>query len=174
MAGGNGGRLGEPQQHRQPLVQPPTPDSTDLKTSLNKTRRDIHLVEIKVLWGHQTSKPAECRIGTAQRPLQHSPRSLRYSPHHPFWVWAALSTTLTLWCLSRNWVWILKELRSLPPSSMCTLWTLLLNLSIPDVPFPVLLSTLKEPVAGQACNPLNPHWYFLSFSRWRSFTVLGT
>jgi len=25
---------------------------------------------------------------------------------------------------------------------MCTLWTLLLNLSIPDVPFPVLLSTL--------------------------------
>jgi hypothetical protein len=34
----------------------------------------------------------------------------------------------------------------LPPSSMCTLWTSLLNLSIPDVllegPFPVLLSTL--------------------------------
>jgi hypothetical protein len=25
---------------------------------------------------------------------------------------------------------------------MCTLWTLLLNLSIPDVPFPVLSSTL--------------------------------
>jgi len=37
---------------------------------------------------------------------------------------------------------ILKELRSLPPSSMCTLWTLLLYLSIPDMPFPVLLSTL--------------------------------
>ena len=37
---------------------------------------------------------------------------------------------------------ILKELRRLPPSSMCTLWTSLLNLSIPDVPFPVLLSTL--------------------------------
>jgi len=29
-----------------------------------------------------------------------------------------------------------------PPSSMCTLWTLLLNWSIPDVPFPVILSTL--------------------------------
>jgi len=59
-----------------------------------------------------------------------------------FWVWAAPSTPLTLWSLLRNWVLILKELRSLPPSSMCTLWTLLLNLSIPDVPFPVLLSTL--------------------------------
>ena len=44
-----------------------------------------------------------------------------------FWVWAAPSTTLPLWSLSRNLVLILKELRSLPPSSMCTLWTLLLN-----------------------------------------------
>ena len=35
-----------------------------------------------------------------------------------------------------------EELRSLPPGSMCTLWILLLNLSIPDVPFPVPLSTL--------------------------------
>jgi len=60
------------------------------------------------------------------------------------WVWVAPSTTLTLWSLSRNWVSILKELRSLPPSSMCTLWTSLLNLSIPDVPFPVLLSTLTR------------------------------
>jgi len=50
--------------------------------------------------------------------------------------------TITLCSLSRNWVLILKELRSLPPSSMCTLWTFLLNLSIPDVPFPLLLSTL--------------------------------
>ena len=56
---------------------------------------------------------------------------------------AAPSTTPTPWSLSRNWVLILKELRSLPPtSSMCTLWTLLLNLSIPDVPFPVLWSNL--------------------------------
>jgi len=57
-------------------------------------------------------------------------------------VWAAPSTTPTLWSLSRNWVSILKELRSLPPSSMCTPWTLLLNLTITDVPFPVLSSTL--------------------------------
>ena len=29
-----------------------------------------------------------------------------------FWVWAAPSTTLTLWSLSKNWVLILKELRN--------------------------------------------------------------
>ena len=74
--------------------------------------------------------------------------SATFSKEHPLlstsssWVWVAPSTTLTLWSLSRNWVLIFKELRSLPPSSMCTLWNSLLNLSIPDVPFPVLLSTL--------------------------------
>jgi len=30
VAGGNSGRLGASQQHRQPPVEPPTPDSTDL------------------------------------------------------------------------------------------------------------------------------------------------
>ena len=57
-------------------------------------------------------------------------------------VGSTIYNTLTLWSLSRTWVSILKELRSLPPSSMCTLWTSLLNLSIPDVLFPILLSTL--------------------------------
>jgi hypothetical protein len=33
VAGGNWGRLEAPQQHRQPPVEPPTPDSTDPKTS---------------------------------------------------------------------------------------------------------------------------------------------
>jgi len=33
VAGGNRGRQGAPLQHRQPLVQPPIPDSTNLKTS---------------------------------------------------------------------------------------------------------------------------------------------
>jgi hypothetical protein len=32
----------------------------------------------------------------------------------------------------------------------------------------------QELVSGQACNPLDPHWFFLSFLRWRSFTVFGT
>ena len=32
----------------------------------------------------------------------------------------------------------------------------------------------QEPVSGPACNPPKPHWFFLSFSQWRSFTVLNT
>ena len=37
-----------------------------------------------------------------------------------------------------------------------------------------VINSQQEPISGQACNPLDPHWFFLSFSRWRSFTVLGT
>ena len=42
-----------------------------------------------------------------------------------------------------------------------------------EVILPVIDSH-QEPVSGQACNPPDPHWFFLSFLRWRSFTVLGT
>ena len=38
----------------------------------------------------------------------------------------------------------------------------------------VVNSHQQEPVSGQACNPLNPHWLFLPFSRWRSYAVLST
>ena len=107
-------------------------------------------------------------------------RTFEYSKEPPllstsfFWVWAAPSTTLTLSSLSRNWIMILKELRSLPPNSMCTLWTLLLNLSIPDVPFffPVLLSTLiRSRFKARPATLLIPTGF--SFSQWRSFTVLA-
>ena len=74
----------------------------------------------------------------ATNPRQHRPKDLSKTRRDIHLMWVAPSTTLTLWSLSRNWVLILKELRSVPPSSMCTLWTSLLNLSIPDVPFPVL------------------------------------
>jgi len=53
-----------------------------------------------------------------------------------------LATTLTRWSYSKDWTLLLKESRSLPPISMCTLQTMLLNFFLPDAPFPVLLSTL--------------------------------
>ena len=37
-----------------------------------------------------------------------------------------------------------------------------------------IINSHQEPVSGQACNPPDPHWFFLSSSRWRSFTVLST
>ena len=56
---------------------------------------------------------------------------------------------------------------------MCTLWTSLLYLSIPDMPFPVLLSALiRSRFQARPATLLIPIGF--SFSRWRSFTVLGT
>jgi hypothetical protein len=37
-----------------------------------------------------------------------------------------------------------------------------------------VINSHQEPVSGQACNPPDPHWFLLSFSWWRSYTVLGT
>ena len=140
VAGGNWGRLRAPQQHRQPPVEPPTPDSTDLKNSAN-------LVLTSTLSRSSTVRTPDLR--TSWTPQRNSTKTIATFSKGPlllftssFWVWAAPSTTLTFWSLSKNWVSILKELRSFPASFMCTLWTLLLNLSISGVPFPVLLSTL--------------------------------
>ena len=118
-------------QLRETGSTPAAPQATSRATNprqhqpkdLSKPRRDIHLVEIKHCEDTRPQNQAvERRKGTAQRSLQHLPRSLRYSPRHAsFGVWAAPSTTLTLWSLLRNWVLTFKELRSLPLSSMCTL-----------------------------------------------------
>ena len=48
---------------------------------LSKTRRDIHLVKIKFC--RDTRPQNQLNAAKEQRPLQHSPRSIRYSPHHP-------------------------------------------------------------------------------------------
>ena len=170
-------------QLRETRSSPAAPPATSRATNprqhrpkdLSKSRRDIHLVEVKYCKDtHQTSEPAERRKGTAQRSLQYSPRSLRYSPHHPFGCgWHHLQHSHSE-AFHRKWVLIIKELRILPSSSMCTLWTSLLNLSIPDVPFQYCYILSSGAGFRPSLQPLNPHWFFLSFSRWRSFTVLGT
>ena len=80
-------------QLRETGSTPAAPPATSTATNprqhrpidLFKTRRDIHLVEIKYC---EDTRPQNqlnaAKEGTAQRPLQHSPNSLRYSPHHPF------------------------------------------------------------------------------------------
>ena len=76
-------------QLRETGSTPATPPATNPKQYrpkyLSKPRRDIHLVQIKYC---EDTRPQNqlnvCRKGTGQRHLQHSPRSLRYSPHHPF------------------------------------------------------------------------------------------
>jgi len=40
--------------------------------------------------------------------------------------------------------------------------------------FSTVINSHQEPFSGQACKPPNPHWFSLSFLRWRSITVLVT
>jgi len=49
---------------------------------LSKLRRDIHLVEIK--YCEDTRPQNQLKAAKEQHKDLHSPRSLRYSPHHPF------------------------------------------------------------------------------------------
>ena len=145
---------------------------------LSKTRRDIHLIissivktpDLRTSWTSQRNSPKISATFSKEPTLLCTSSS---------WVWVAPSTILTLWsseAFQGTGSWF-SELRSLPPSSMCTLWTSLLILSIPDVPFPVLLSTYQLSSRAGFRPSLQPSWsplIFLSFSRWRSFTVLGT
>jgi len=141
VAGGNWGRLGAPQQHLQPLASTVTNPRQHQPKDLNKTRRDIHLVEIRYCEDtrpqNQLNAAKEQHKGLCNI-LQGASVTLHIIL---LGVGGTFYNTHTLKPF-KNWVSILKELRSLPPSSVCTLWTLLLNLSILDVPFPVLLSTL--------------------------------
>ena len=72
---GNWGGLGAPQQHRQPLADPPHSLNPKISAFYN---RFTSLRIVRTL----DAEPAECRAGT-QRPLLHPPRSLRYPPYHP-------------------------------------------------------------------------------------------
>ena len=114
------------------------------RKDLSALQRDIHLVEIKY---YEDTRPQN-QLSTAQE--QNSTKASAPSFKEPmlpstpsFWEWVAPSTTITCWSLLRSWVLIVKELRNLLPSFfMYNLSTTLPSLSIPDVPFPALISTL--------------------------------
>ena len=141
VVGGNWGRPGTPQQHRQPLADPPSPDSTDPK-----------------IWLCSNVIFTSSRSNTTVRTLNHrtswAPRSNSIKSSAPSFLtsiitlhtilleWVAPSTTITRWSLLRSWFSKLKELRNLLPSFMFILSITLPNMSIPDVPFPgALFST---------------------------------
>jgi len=160
-----------PQQHRHPPKEPPTPDSTDLKTLANlgvtstlSRSKTVRTPDLRTSWTPQRNS-TKTLAAFSKEPLLLSTSS--------FWVWMAPSTTLTLWSLSRNWVsnWRIKKLAS--------------KLHVHSVNFAArlvhtrralsstVINSHQEPVSGQACNPPDPHWFFLSSLRWRSFTVLS-
>jgi len=83
VAGGNWGGLGAPQQHRQPLADPPSPDSIDPKISAFYTVTFTSSRSSTVRTLDRRTSWAPCRNNTkASAPS--SKRSLRYPPHHPF------------------------------------------------------------------------------------------
>jgi len=172
VAGGNLGRLGASQQHHQPPVEPPKSDNTDLKasaklgvTSTLSRSSTVRTPDLRTSWTLQRNSTNTFATSSKESLLLYT---------SSFWVWAAPSTTPTIRSLSKNWVSILKELESLHPSSMCTLWTLLLVLTR-RVLTSTIINSRQEPVSSRdAYIPPYPHWFFHLFLRWRSFTVLGT
>ena len=94
VAGGNWGRLGAPQQHRQPPPEPPTPDSIDPKTSANLgvtstslRSRTVRTQDLRTSWTPQRNS-TNTFATFSKEPL------LLFTSS--FWVWAAPSTTPTL------------------------------------------------------------------------------
>jgi len=104
VAGGNRGGLGASQQHRQPLADPPSPDSTDPKNSAfsNVTFTSSKLSTVRTLnrrtsWAPRRNN-TEATAPSSKEPLLTSTPS--------FWEWVAPSTIITRWTLLRSWVLI--------------------------------------------------------------------
>ena len=163
VAGGNWGRLGAPQQHRQPPVEPPTPDSTDLKTSakLGVTSTSsrssfVGIPDLRTSWTPQRNKDL-CNI------LQGASVTLHIIL---LGVGGTIYNTHTL-----------KPFKELGLDSQ-RVKKLASKLHVNSVNFAAklvhtrcalsstVINSHQEPVSGQACNPPDPHWFFLSFPQW--------
>ena len=101
--------MGVPQQHRQPLADPPSPDSTDPKISafsnVTFTWRlcTVRTLDRRTSWAPRRNNTMASIPSSKEPPLPSTPS---------FWEWVALSTTITRWILLRNWVLIPKELKA--------------------------------------------------------------
>jgi len=167
VAGGNWGRL--------KLKAPSSPDSTGSPnisvyryfnvTSKSNTVRTIDLTTSWAPRRNSTKTSAPSRS-----------RSLCYPPHHPFgigWHYYYLQQSHTgafegLGLDSQRAKKLASKLHMHSVKHTAKLVHTRRALSSTVINFH------QEPVSGQACNPPDPHWLFLSFSRWRSFMVLGT
>ena len=166
--------LGAPQQHRQPPVEPPTDPRQHRPKDLSKHRRDIYLVEIKYC---EDTRPQN-QLNAAKE--QHKDLCN---------IFQGASITLHIILLVVDGTiyntHTLKPFEELGLDSQ-RVKKLASKLHVHSVNFDAklvhtrralsstVINSHQEPVSGQACIPLDPHWFSLSFSRWRSFLVLGT
>ena len=139
MAGGDWGGLGAPQQHRQPLVNPPSPDSTDPKISafynmiftLSRSST-VRTRARRTSWAPRRNNTKASAPSSKEPPLPSTPSFLG--------VGGTIYNNHTLEPL-KSLTLILKELWYLLPSFMSILSITLPNLLIPDVSFPGQSST---------------------------------
>ena len=171
--GGNCDRLGASQQHRQPqIVQPPTPDSTDLNTSTklgatstSSRSSTVRTPDLRTSWTPQRNSTKTFATFSKEPPLLSTSSLLLgvggtiYSTHtlKPFKEWVLIlrvkKRASKLHVHSVNFAAKLVHTRR----ALCS----------------TVINSHQESVSGHACSPPDPYWYFLSFSRWRSFTVLS-
>ena len=141
VAGDNWGRMEALQQRRQPPVaNPPSPDSIDTKISafinvtfISSRSSTVRTLDRRTSWAPRRNNTIASAPSFKEPPLP--------SAHHPIGSgWHHLNNH-TLEPL-RSWVLTLKELHNLIPSFMYIMLITMLNLSIPDVLYPAILSTL--------------------------------
>jgi len=171
---------GAPQQHRQPLADPPSPNSTDTKisafsnvTSISSKSSTVRTLDSRTSWA-----PRRNNTKTS------APFS-KETPYHAFGSGWHLYNNHTIESL-KDLGLDSQRVRNLLPSFMFILSITLPNLFIiPDVLSSTSINSVnsvnfaaklvhtrralsstiinshQEPVSDQACNPPDPQWYFL-------------
>ena len=156
---GNWGRPGATQQHRQPLADPPSPDSADPKISAfsNVTFTSLSSSTVRTLDRRTSWAPRRNSRKASAPPFKEPP--LLSTPS--FWEWVVLSTTITRWSL-------FKELGLNSQSAV----KIASKFHVHSVNYAdklvhtrrALSSTFikshQEKVSGKACNSPDPHCSF--------------
>ena len=127
-----------PQQHSQPPVQPPTPYSTDLKTS---TKLGVTSTSSKSSVAGTPPQTSWTLQKTAERSLQHSPNASVTLHIILLGVGGTIYNTHTLKPFKKLGV-DTQRVKKLASKLHVHSVNFAAKLAIPDVPFPVLLSTL--------------------------------
>ena len=137
-----------------PAAPPATSRATNPRQhrpkGLSKPRRDIRLDEIKYC---EDTRP-ERRKGTAQRSLQHSPRSLRYSPHHLLGVGGTIYNTHTLKPFKELGLDSQSDKKLASKVHVHSVYFAAKLVHIRRALSSTIINYHQEPVSGQACSPL--------------------
>jgi len=173
MAGGNWGRPKVPQQHRQPLADPPFPNCIDPKisASANVTFTSLRSSTVRTLDHRFSWAPRRNSRKTSAPPFKEHP--LLSTPS--FWEWVAPSIAITRWSLLRSRVLILEISRELKFASKLHVHSVYYAAKLVHTRrafhSTVIISHLE---VASFRSSLQPSWSLLIFFFWWKSTVLGT